>query len=300
MVCTTAESIASSINTDHLKAHDRQFLGEFIDALEEISQQVTIPSDEEPLIIKGVQRLQRLLEDNSFLASPSSYFEYLSHGFFKECYTFSPSLVIKFCAARNPTDSETALLDAAVEEDIQELFLPTRFLALPRNFSSTHLEVDDEDQEVFDSDTEEWMDNPDWKDNSLLTHVCIQERAIPQSVILAREPDFDEVAFDTEIDSWSDAAWRNSAESLGLDPDLELANQWRGLTGASTHWVRSLLKIYGVDYTRRFAKFCQDFPLWDLHSENVGYTINPGLGGTHLPVIMDFFSSRRPGAAAGR
>lgn len=295
----TAESIESAICTDHLKEADRRFINDFIEALEGISHMIDLPRKEIPHLIKGVNRMIHLLEDDSPDASPVNYFEYLNHGFFKECYALSPNLVIKFCAERNPTESEEALLNAAIEEDIQELFLPTIFLPLPRSFQSTKLDVDDDDEDVFDSDTNEWIPNPEWKDNSILTHICIQERAIPQRAILKDDPAFDEME-DTEVDAWSDNVWRVSAAELGIDPDLEFADKWKGLSGASIHWVRSLIDLYGIDYARRFAYFCQTFPLWDLHSENVGYTLLPGPYGVKLPVILDFFSTRRLSDAAGR
>lgn len=295
----TAESIKPAICVDHLKEADRRFINDFIEALENISHKIDLPQKEIPYLIKGVDQMIRLLEDGSPNASPMNYFEYMDHGFFKECYALSPNLVIKFCAERNPTENEEALLNAAIEEDIQELFLPTIFLPLPRSFISTKLEVDDDDEDVFDSDANEWIPNPEWKDNSTLTHICIQERAIPQGVILRNDPAFNEMD-DTEVDAWSDNVWRTSATELGLDPDLEFADKWKGLSGASTHWVRALIDLYGIDYTRHFAHFCQTFPLWDLHSENVGYSLLPGPYGVHLPVILDFFSTRRLSDAAGR
>lgn len=65
--------------------------------------------------------------------------------FFKEAYHASNSIVVKFCSTDNETKREQALLAAAEEADILELFVPTFFHRLPvtqlDDFELNYLEI---------------------------------------------------------------------------------------------------------------------------------------------------------------
>lgn len=65
--------------------------------------------------------------------APGEVFECFSCGTFKEAYHASNSIVVKFCSTNNETKREQALLAAAEEADILELFVPTFFHRLPVN-----------------------------------------------------------------------------------------------------------------------------------------------------------------------
>lgn len=63
--------------------------------------------------------------------APGEVFGCFSCGAFKEAYHASDSIVVKFCSTDNETKKEQALLAAAEEADILELFVPTFFHRLP-------------------------------------------------------------------------------------------------------------------------------------------------------------------------
>ena len=59
--------------------------------------------------------------------APGEVFNCFSCGAFKEAYHASDSIVVKFCSTDNETKREQALLAAAEETNILELFVPTFF-----------------------------------------------------------------------------------------------------------------------------------------------------------------------------
>lgn len=61
--------------------------------------------------------------------APGEVFECFSCGAFKEAYHASDSIVVKFCSTDNETKREQALLAAAKEANILELFVPTFFIS---------------------------------------------------------------------------------------------------------------------------------------------------------------------------
>lgn len=63
--------------------------------------------------------------------APGEVFNCFSCGAFKEAYHASDSIVVKFCSTDNETKREQALLTAAKEANILELFVPTFFHQLP-------------------------------------------------------------------------------------------------------------------------------------------------------------------------
>lgn len=61
--------------------------------------------------------------------APGEVFNCFSCGAFKEAYHASDSIVVKFCSTDNETKREQALLAAAKEANILELFVPTFFIS---------------------------------------------------------------------------------------------------------------------------------------------------------------------------
>lgn len=61
--------------------------------------------------------------------APGEVFGCFSCGAFKEAYHASDSIVVKFCSTDNETKREQALLAAAKEANILELFVPTFFIS---------------------------------------------------------------------------------------------------------------------------------------------------------------------------
>lgn len=222
-------------------------------------------------------------------ASPEQWFNLEGFGHFKECYTFSPSFVIKFCAERNPTTDEAKLLDDAWANDMDDVFLSTKYYDLPHPLYSENLEKDDEECEIWDESVGNWVENPDWHDDTILLSVCIQPRVLSAEKRYA-EADIPDI-FNKPVDAEcgvSGSVWEETREFLGLPHD---ANRYdfQGLNGVCRLWARDFKNLYGVARLRQFAKFCEEFHVWDLHSENVGYTL-PGADGIQYPIVLDWMS----------
>lgn len=52
-------------------------------------------------------------------------------------------------------------------------------------------------------------------------------------------------------------------------------------------WLKSLAENYGAETFERFAIFCDDWHIWDLHNENIGFSRTPEV---ELPIILDWMS----------
>lgn len=56
---------------------------------------------------------------------------------------------------------------------------------------------------------------------------------------------------------------------------------------ANLTWLKSLVENYGIDTFKRFAIFCDDWHIWDLHNDNIGFLRTPEV---ELPIILDWMS----------
>lgn len=83
--------------------------------------------------------------------APGEVFNCFSCGAFKEAYHASDSIVVKFCSTDNETKREQALLAAAEETNILELFVPTFFHQLPVNLPVTQLDDTNSSRYTYDS-----------------------------------------------------------------------------------------------------------------------------------------------------
>lgn len=92
--------------------------------------------------------------------APGEVFNCFSCGAFKEAYHASDSIVVKFCSTDNETKKEQALLAAAEEADILELFVPTFFHQLPVNLPVTQLDDTNSSRYTYDSHYHTWRQNP--------------------------------------------------------------------------------------------------------------------------------------------
>ena len=52
-------------------------------------------------------------------------------------------------------------------------------------------------------------------------------------------------------------------------------------------WLKSLAENYGAETFERFAIFCDDWHIWDLHNENIGFLRTREV---ELPIILDWMS----------
>lgn len=112
--------------------------------------------------------------------APGEVFECFSCGAFKEAYHASDSIVVKFCSTDNETKKEQALLAAAEEADILELFVPTFFHRLPVNLPVTQLDDTNSSRYTYNYHYHTWCKDPS-VDDFELNYLEIQPMVIPAS-----------------------------------------------------------------------------------------------------------------------
>lgn len=271
------------LNTLHYKEHPQfdKFIFDAAYELESLMELSSNPREDYEAVLDGMEALIALLEDLTPEVTPEKYFDMMGFGHFKECYAFSPHIVLKFCAERNPTKEEEQIPLDAFNNDMDEMFVPTRYLELPRYIESATLEKDDDDAEVYDEDNGGWCENPEWHDNTILTHICFQ-------LITDIVPE-DDGERDAEFLT-NPKYWAETCADCGIPPE-ETPDAWQGLAGACRIWVTALIERRGLDYVRKFAEFCFEYHVWDLHADNVGFirSYNPQLP-LAMPVVLDWMS----------
>lgn len=143
--------------------------------------------------------------------------------------------MVKFCSIDNETKREQALLAAAEETNILELFVPTFFHQLPVNLPVTQLDDTNSSRYTYDSHYHTWCQNPDIE------------------------------AFELNY--------------LEIQPIVVRRIPTRNLT-----WLKSIVENYGKEFFEKFAIFCDDWHIWDLH---IGFLRTPEV---ELPIILDWMS----------
>lgn len=254
------------------------FICAVAETLARMSLDLPDPSVDLADMVNALDNLALLLNNKDPNVTPEDYFELEDFGHFKECYYLSPHFVLKFCAERNPTREENKLLQDAKQNGMGHLFVPSEYLALPHPIESTNLEKDDDEAEAYDEELCEWGPNPEWHDNTVLTHICIQAQVRPLGY------DNDDLVPEVNVHF----LWDETREYLHLSTE-EDPRAWIGLNGCALPWVKAVINLYGADFTRQFAAFCAEYHVWDLHADNVGFTL-PAAGGKSLPVILDWLS----------
>ena len=196
--------------------------------------------------------------------SPGCKFDCFSCGAFKEAYHASDSIVVKFCSTDNETEKEQALLAAAEEADILELFVPTFFHRLPVNLSVTQLDDTNSSRYTYDYHYHTWYKDPDIDDFEL-NYLEIQPMVIPASHIAYENIwDFEE----------------NPIPSVPM-------SVIRRISTYNSTWLKSIVENYGEEFFKKFAIFCDDWHIWDLHEDNIGFLRTPEV---ELPIILDWMS----------
>lgn len=235
-----------------------------------------------PLLIdmkSALQALAGLIDNTNIRLGAQDFFGApLSFGGFKECFPFTDKYVIKFCAKRNPTADEQAILMRAEEHNIGSFFVPSFYIQLPRLIESQNLDKDDDDAELYDPNSHDWFPNPDWEDDTTFTHICIQPRIAP----LGETGDNDRQITAKE------GEWLYAVTKI---PQLrgESIGDWNALNGACINWLADFGHYYGKAGLERLRDFCETFNIWDLHADNVGKLI-PEVSGRAAPVILDWMS----------
>lgn len=52
-------------------------------------------------------------------------------------------------------------------------------------------------------------------------------------------------------------------------------------------WLKSIVENYDKEFFEKFAIFCDDWHIWDLHEDNIGFLRTPEV---ELPIILDWMS----------
>lgn len=196
--------------------------------------------------------------------APGEVFGCFSCGAFKEAYHASDSIVVKFCSTDNETKKEQALLAAAEEADILELFVPTFFHRLPVNLPVTQLDDTNSSRYTYNYHYHTWCKDPS-VDDFELNYLEIQPMVIPAS----------HVAYENI---------RGSEETP--IPNISMTVIRRIPTNNLT-WLKSIVENYGKEFFEKFAIFCDDWHIWDLHEDNIGFLRTPEV---ELPIILDWMS----------
>lgn len=282
----TYQEILAKCDAERFHSSTRQLLTCIAIDIADLSRKYPRLDQEFAAIGCSMESLGTLM-DTPNCPSPDNFLDLMGFGHFKECYSFSPSLVIKFCAERNPTAEEEKALEDAYRNDMEFLFLPTFYYELPHCLSSENLEKDDEDDEIYDED-KGWIPNPEWGDNTLITHACLQLAAETADYHYFNEYDscFNKLS-ECECNV-STKMWHKTRDFIGLPVDTE-AEDFQGLANICMLWARDVFNLYGLDALKRFSDFCQEYHIWDLHSSNVGYALSGG-DELSIPVIMDWMS----------
>ena len=193
--------------------------------------------------------------------APGEAFECFSCGAFKEAYLASDSIVVKFCSTDNETRKEQALLAAAKEADILELFVPTFFHRLPINLPVTQLDDTNPSRYIYDYRYHTWCKNPNIDDFEL-NYLEIQPMVIPAS----------HVAY----------------ENIGGFKEVSIPmTVIRRIPTNNLTWLKSIVENYGEEFFKKFAIFCDDWHIWDLHKDNIGFSRTPEV---KIPIILDWMS----------
>lgn len=183
--------------------------------------------------------------------APGDRFDCFSCGAFKEAYHASDSIVVKFCSI----DKEQNLLTAA---GLLHLFVPTIFHELPCKLPVTQLDDSNSSRYYYNYDYHTWDRNPDAEDFEL-NYLEIQPLVVPSSHI-----------------AYENIAWDEQGEVIPGIPTTNLT------------WLKSLAENYGAETFEKFAIFCDDWHIWDLHEDNIGFLRTPEV---ELPIILDWMSN---------
>lgn len=198
--------------------------------------------------------------------APGDRFDCFSCGAFKEAYRASDSIVVKFCSIDNETDKEQNLLTAAEDAGLLHLFVPTIFHELPCKLPITQLNDSNSFRYYYNYDYHTWNRNPNTEDFEL-NYLEIQPLVIPSS----------HTACETIF-------WDEQDEII---PGIPIAII-RRIPTTNLTWLKSIVENYGEEFFKKFAIFCDDWHIWDLHEDNIGFLRTPEV---ELPIILDWMSN---------
>lgn len=190
--------------------------------------------------------------------TPYEDYEFINDGGFKEAYHLGENHVIKFAITSNATADEQALLTAAQEANLGEIFLPTIFIPLdePRK---VYL-IEDDDAWVYDPETDSYIEN----DQFCFNYAIIQPLVEIASNQKHKYKSLYTYTLNPEASPVSVSIFRNSAIN-----DVD--------------WLMEFINYYGLEKLDALYDFIEKYNIFDLHNSNLGY-----LNGK--PIILDWLS----------
>lgn len=188
------------------------------------------------------------------------FFDFLSSGAFKETYSLNQDWVVKFCSTDNYTDDEARLIDAAWEEDVGELFLPSYFIPLDIHIPLYHL-----NGRYSDYYCDDFSEMADY----LIIQPCITATSYNRGCELLD-------------DRFAHAYYKHpiTDRKSGCAVSYTIAKHF---SGQSKTWLQDVVNYYGMEVFIKFYHFIKKYKITDLHTENVGYFYDK-------PVIFDWCS----------
>lgn len=197
--------------------------------------------------------------------APADSFHCFSCGSFKEAYHASDDIVMKFCSCENDTEAEAALLNDAAEAGFEDLFVPTYFHKLPIPMAIHVLDDTNSERYYYDSYKQTWVHNPECGDFEL-TYMEIQPLVTPASTI-----------------SCTILPWDYKEETvLGIPTETV-----RDVGIYNLNWLEAFVNVYGAERFMKFADFCGEHLIRDLHDGNIGFMRK---GEVEIPIILDWLS----------
>lgn len=185
----------------------------------------------------------------------------LSSGAFKEAYMASDSIIVKFCTCDNPTDKEAELLMAADDYGVGKLFVPTYFHKLPFPLGVSFVEDSNSLRYSYNSRYHIMERNEEIED-FVLTHLEIQP--------------FVQLAIDSLNEEYD---YIRKRPIPGIPQYIR-----ERIKVSDCSWLSAIANRYGSEIFEKFVDFYESFGLYDLHGENIGYTLEGN------PVIFDWMS----------
>lgn len=198
-------------------------------------------------------------------AAPADAFHCFSCGSFKEAYHAANDIVMKFCSCENDTEAEAELLNAAAEAGFADLFVPTYFHKLPIPMATLELDDTNSDRYYYDSYKQTWVHNHEYGDFEL-TYMEIQPLVTPASTLSC------------EVLQWS----YKEETIFGIPTETV-----RDVGIYNLKWLEAFVNVYGAERFEKFADFCSEHYIRDLHDGNIGFMRK---GEVEIPIILDWLS----------
>lgn len=205
------------------------------------------------------------------------FFEPIASGAFKECYDLNSDLVIKFASECNDTEEEQALLQAADEAGVGEMFMPTWYCPL----TSFHPEL----IQLSNEDSYRWYYNERY-------HTCVENQdyegqranyAIIQPRIYDEVREREYMYFPRNAHDYARAP---ITDAQGNEVEFRVAES---CYVTSQTWLQDIVDVYGIEFFYKLSAFLKDNKVHDLHTGNIGYYKRND--GKIVPVIFDCLSA---------